>query len=72
MKKEISNILKGVANSGMLIGNNEPTSFMPFTNQIIEIFQHWLISQGQKDCTNPQDYKYTKAYELSNRLINED
>ena len=71
MKQEIATILQGVADSSILVGSNSLTNLSQSTERIIEIFQKWLIDQAHKDCKDGKDYRQTRAFDLSNRLLRE-
>lgn len=68
MITEINAILKEIADGGFLIGSNVPPQYI---QQIVEVFQKWLIDQAHKDCLDGKDYRQTRAFDLSNRLLKE-
>jgi len=66
MKKDITAILQELVGNTVLVGSNNPSTLMPFTNRIVETFQYWLLKQAEHD--SKRNYRQTKAFELYERL----
>ncbi len=68
LKNKVNPIIKESL-SAMSVMVSAETQATTVTNQIIEVFQKWLLDQAEKD--SPKDFRNTRAYNLYERLRKE-